>query len=217
MSMKLKVLGLGILAVMATSAFTVMNASAQDQPNSHFTSEAEHVIIKGKDAFGSGHSLQFKGSGDPISCTDATYHGTIVESDKTTQAIQVRPHYTQCATTSGTWGSVTVHVPTGCGTNVYEFTSGNPGTIHVNCQITITHPNCTIRVPVQTRNGATYTQVTEQGKHAITLHVNAPEITTHYESGICVFLGTSHTSTMTGNATVWGENQAGGRVGITAT
>jgi len=218
MSLKLKFLALGVLAIVATSAFTVMNASAEDQPESHFTSEVDHVIVKGTDAFGSDHALQFHGeSGDAITCTHATYHGTVDELDTTTQAIQVRPHYTNCATSSGAWGSVTVHVPAGCGTNVYEFTSGNPGTIHVNCQITITHPNCTIRVPVQTVNGATYTQVTEENKHAITLDIHATNITSQYEGGICIFLGTSHSSTMTGNATVWGEDTAGERVHVTAT
>ena len=223
MSLKLKVLGLGLLAVMATSAVMVMNASANTPANSHFTAEPvgeDHVIIKGSDSFGTAHQLVFTPDtgGAGISCTDATYHGTVSGlAATTTQAILVRPHYTQCATTSGTWGEVNVDVPTSCGTSVYEFTSGNPGTIHVRCEITITHPNCTIRVTPQTANGATYETITESNKHAITVKINAPGIVSHYEGGICIFLGTNHTATMAGTSTVWGENTIGGRVGITAT
>ena len=225
MSIKLKVLGLGLLAVLATSAFAVMNASATTPANSHFTAEPpagdHHVIIKGTDAFGSPHQLVFHPDtgGDGITCTHAEYHGTVSgAASTTTQAIQVRPTYKNCATTSGTWGEVTVDVPTACGTNVYEFTSGTPGTVHVNCEITITHPNCTIKVPKQTLNPTInhYTTGTRLNKHDITLDFDA-HVTSHYEGGICIFLGTTHTSTMTGNSTVWGEDTNGNPIGITAT
>lgn len=226
MSLKFKILGLGLLAVMATSAFAAVNASALT--TGHFTAEPavgdHHVIVKGTDAYKTAHQLVFKevGAAEGISCTDSEYHGTLSgAAATTTQAIQVRPTYKNCATESGAWGSVAVHVPAACGTNVFEFTSRSAGhaTVHVRCAIQVTHPNCTINIPAQTPHsgGVTYTTTTEINKHAITLNSTVGGITANYEGGICIFLGTSHTYEMTGSATVWGEDTATNRVGITAT
>lgn len=231
MSLKLKVLGLGLLAVMATSAFAVVNASATS--NGHFTSEAteHHLIVKGTEAAGTGHQLKFteikNAPGHPtvenavsIECTHAEYHGTLEGiAATTTTAVRVRPTYKQCRTSSEAAGShqVPIDVPASCGTNVFEFTSGGTGTVHVNCTITITHPNCEIKVDPQTVAGVTYTTTTESNKHALTMNVNVKTITGTYHNGLCVFLGTTHHFEMVGSVTVWAENTLGGRVGITHT
>jgi len=226
MSMKLKVLGLGLLAVLATSALAVVNASAEE--SGHFVSEAteHHLIIKGAENQ-SNHTLLFQRtvngefSGSPIKCTKATYHGTLTGADATTtDAVAVRPHYTECSTGGVAPHDVEIDVPVGCGTNVYVFTpnvSTKKATVHVECEITITHPNCTIKVPKQTLSGATYDTVEESGKHALTVTVTVPGITGHFEGGLCVFLGTTQTFDMNGAVTVWGENTDGDRVGITHT
>lgn len=235
MSLKIKALGLGLLAAMAVSAIAVMSASATTPANSHFTAEPteHHVIIKGAETAGPPHTLLFQktnASGEPdgaaIKCTQATYHGTLSGlAATTTQSVSVRPHYTECSTGGVAPHDITIDVPAGCGTEVFQFTSGNPSTIHVNCAITITHPStsggfCRIVVPVQTTiNSApnTYTTVTEATKHALTLDIDVRNITGHFEEGLCVFLGTTHKFDMTGSVTVWGENTNGGRVGITHT
>jgi hypothetical protein len=233
MSTKLKILGLGVLAVMATSAFAVVNASATI--TGHFTAEPteHHVIVKGTDAYGSAHQLVFKETGSTgpgISCTHSEYHGTLgaagtpVEST-TTQSVTVRPKYTNCATENETWGTTSVIVPESCGTNVFQFTSRTTGhgTVKVNCTITIKHPNCEITVPSgqllggAAGNGVTWTTTVEKEKHALTANITVLNIAGQFHGGICVFLGTPHTFTMTGSATVWGENTVGGRVGITHT
>jgi hypothetical protein len=112
-------------------------------------------------------------------------------------------------------------VPSECGTNVFEFTSGNTGTVSVNCTITITHPNCTITVPNNAANkhlhGITYDQIVTDGKHAITVTSNVKKIAGEFHGGICVFLGTNHTFEMIGSATVWGDDALGGRVNVTHT
>jgi hypothetical protein len=244
MSIKLKVLGLGILAVMATSAFAVLNASASTPASSHFVADPPqhseggdpptHLLnVEGVEEYdpadpeGKPHNLSFfrtnadtttVSGAEPIKCTKATYHGQVTGSAATTtQALQVRPAYSQCSTRGAAEHNVTVHVPESCGTNVYEFTSGNPGTIHVNCPITVTHPNCTIRMPAQTVSGATYTQINEGGKHAITVDINVQHITGHFEGGICIFLGTSHRFEMIGSATVRGRDFEGNQVNVTHT
>lgn len=223
MSMKLKVLGLGLIAVLATSSFAVVNASAQ--LSGHFTSDTHHIILKGTDAYKTNHQLVFRetGAAEGISCTDSEYHGTVQlpsggQTPTTTQAVTVTPSYTNCATESGTWGEVTVHHEASCATQVFKFTSGNPGTVHVECPVTITHPNCRIVVPKQTPSGGiVYHTIEEGGKHALTGTVAVTNITGHYEGGLCVFLGTKHTFEMNGNVTIWGEDTEKNRVNITAT
>jgi len=232
MSIKLKILGLGVLAVMATSAFAAVNASAIS--SGHFTAEPvgeDHVIVKGTESNVSGtHNLSFYETnangettgGAPIKCTHVEYHGTLSgAAATTTTAIQVRPNYKECSTNAVAPHNVTVDVPAGCGTGVFEFTPRSAGhaTVHVKCAITITHPNCTIVVPVQTPTGGgvTYTTTTESNKHAITLNSTVTGIHGQFEGGICVFLGTNHVFEMIGSVTVWGENTLGGRVGVTHT
>lgn len=221
MNLPRKVVGLSIAAIMAMSALVAMSASATTPANSHFTSEAaeHHLILKGTDAYGTAHQIVFfpDAGGSGIACTHTHYHGTLSGlAATTTQTIQLRPTYTGCGTETGTWGEIVTHVPTTCGTNVLEFTSGTPGTLHINCEMTKTHPNCTIKVPKQTVSGAHYTTETRLSKHSLTIDINT-SMTTHYESGICVFLGTTHTHTMQGSFTLWGEKTDGTPVGITHT
>lgn len=223
MSLKLKALGSGLLMV-AVSAFVTMGASAT--VNGHFTSEAteDHVLVKGASSFGTSHQITFQkeGSEGVVGCTNVKYHGTASGfAATTTQEISVRPTYEGCGTAGGPWGSIIIHIPAECGTNVFKFTSrtaGGHGTAHVECQITITHPNCDITVPKQTPSGGViYTTTVENNKHAITAGLTFTGVTTHYESGICIFLGTTHAHVMSGSATLWGESKTGARVGITAT
>jgi hypothetical protein len=228
MSHKLKLLGMGVLAVMAVGAFSVVNASAVTPANSHFTSEAteHHLIVKGSETFPGSHNLSFQrtvggvASGEPIKCTHASYHGTLSGlSATTTQSVGVTPVYKECSTGGVAPHTATVHVPAACGTEAFQFTSGSPGTIHVKCAITITHPNACNRIviPAQTVSGATYGTVVESNKHAFTVTIDAQNITGHFEEGPCIFLGTNQTFHMKGSVTVWAENTVGGRVGITHT
>ena len=224
MSLKLKALGLGLLAVMAMSAFAAVNASATI--NGHFTSTTDDLILTGTDQYGTKHQLVFKetgSSGVGISCTDSHYHGALSGDPATTStSVQLTPTYKNCATESGTWGDVTVKHDAGCDTKVYKFHSRTPnghGTVTVECGITISHPNCTIRVPKQNPSGGiVYTTSNEGGSHEITADVTVTNIIGQYEGGICVFLGTNHTFTMNGSVTLWGLDAiTGARVPVTAT
>ncbi|HYP55992.1 MAG TPA: hypothetical protein VEQ41_06805 [Solirubrobacterales bacterium] len=231
MSSKLKVLGSGLLAVLATSAFAALNASATTPANSHFVANPPtHTLnIVGTEQFQPGdpskthHVSIYRQNADtttvsgsePLKCTHVHYHGRLTGSAATTtQAIQVRPQYTGCSTGGFGPHNMAIHVPESCGTNVYEFTSGAPGTIHINCPITITHPNCTMRIPVQTVSGDSYTNVVEGGVEKITAHTKIDHITWHFEAGICVFLGTSHRFEMVGSVTFEGRDAAGNPVNI---
>jgi hypothetical protein len=229
MSMKLKVLGLGLLAVLATSAFAVVNASATT--SGHFVSHAKehHLVLEGTETFPGEHNLVFQrtvngaASGEPIRCTHVAYHGTLEgTAATTTQSVALRPDYTSTGTPTCSTGGVAphnveIHVPTACGTNVFVFTSGNPGTVHDECEITVTHPNCTIRMPKQTLNGVTYKAIKVNNADALTAEVNVQGITGHFEGGACIFLGTTQIFHMKGSVRVWAKDKLGNPVGITHT
>lgn len=233
MSLKLKILGLGLLAVMATGAFAAMNASALT--TGHFTHDAgtNHATIKGEEIFHSAHSLSFRRTqptntftGEPIVCTNATYHGVAPSKNLTT--LEVTPTYSGCATTnSASWGSVIVH-HNGC---TYTFHSNSNASTHkptehatvtVDCPdgqaIEITHPECTITIPAQNLKGATYTTITDpNGKHALTVNITITHIKGYFHGGLCIFLGTEKEFDMNGAVTVRGFDTPGNQVNITAT
>jgi hypothetical protein len=229
MSLKLKVLGLGVLAIMAMSAFAAISASAKVA--GHFTHEgtANHVIVKGEESFHTSHFLQFqhtnsegKADGKPIECTEAKYEGTA--ATKTVTVIQMTAAYSGCRTQEGAAGEVSVTM-NGCS---YTFFSGGTkhGTVAVDCPvgsaIEVHHPNCTITIGAQTpttnglTNGVSYT-TTVEGKHALTANVTVGNIAGQYHGGICIFLGTPQNFDMNGSVTIKGFNTDGTQAGITHT
>lgn len=218
MSHKLKALGLGLLAAMAISAFAVMSAAAED--GGHFTSEVDEVVVTGTE--NATHFTTFAVTGlTGIVCTKASYSGLVNETDTTAEGVTVTPKYEECHTEDEAQTPTPVHT-NGCD---YLFTvsknSQKHNTVHLKCPgvkkfIDITHPSCTLTIPEQTINGVVYKTTFENGKHAITLESTA-SVTTHFESGICVLLGTKQTGTLSGAVTVTGKSTAGAAVGITAT
>jgi hypothetical protein len=204
--------------MLAVSSFAAMTAGAT--AGGHFASEVAHTTIVGTEA--SGHRLHLKGDfGEgQIGCNQASYSGTTTNTTET--AVSITPTYAECSTTGSSAVTVT---PNGC---TYTFTvaagttSSTEQTAHVVCPagktIEIHHPNCTITVAggQTVANAATYTPVTENGKHAITMDVSA-KFNSQYHGGICIFLGTAHTGELNGSVTVRGTDTAGNPVGITAT
>ncbi len=223
MSTKLKVLSLGLLSTLVMSAVVAISASAN--VSGHFTQGVSNSTITGRE--GGEHRIKFSvDGGTPIECDSAHYDGT-PEPEITTQRLLVTPTYTQCHTEGGAPGSVVVD-HRGC---EFEFYSNSGASTHsptahattgLVCPegingLLVTHPNCTMRMPPQTLSDITYTTITLNGKHAITLNSTVGGITAHYEAGICIFLGTSHTGTMNGSATVEAFNGINNPVDITAT
>ena len=229
MSTKLKVLGLGLLAVMVTSVFAV-NASATI--GGHFTNDAAngHAIITGTEATGTTHRLAFVrlwgSEEEEITCHKASYAGTV--SASTVQSVTLAPAWDNCTTgTTGTGTTFPIH-ENGC---VLTITSGNLATPHhtvdVACPkdkaIEITHENCTIRIPPQTvgggalNGGVTNTTTVENFKHALTADVTATEVISYYETGICIFLGTLQKLELKGSLTIKATNTEGMSVNLTDT
>lgn len=226
MSLKLKVLGLGLFAMLAMGAMASIQASAETSGHFYNDNAPNLTLITGTE--GGEHRVKFRSDGGtPIECDSAEYHAKTELT--TTQVLTFAPTWSECHTEGGAAGSITVDV-NGC---ELKFTSNSKASTHnpttdatagVKCPVgvagvLVTHPNCTMRMPPQTINHAvTYTTIELNKKHAITLNSTASGITAHYEAGICIFLGTTHTATMNGSATVHARDAiSGAAVGITAT
>ena len=223
MNIKLKRLGLGLVGVAAVSVLVAANAWAT--ASGHFASHGttHHFIVKGTVINSGSHSWSLQrtvggqASGSAIVCEDIHYFGTRSDWFVTIIPwIPIKPTYTSCST-GGEPSNITIDVPTACGENILELASGGSGTVHHNCTITVTHPNCEIKLPPQTLSGVTYTATTRNGSAAITADTNLQAVTGHFENGICVFLGTKHTFHMKGSLSLWGEDTGGNPVGLTHT
>ena len=227
MSIKLKALGLGILAAMAVSAVAVMNASAESQAKGHFTCEVVHCIVTGEETPPTHHTiLTVSGFEKGITCEKNHYHGTFPLNVSTVTSLSVTPTFIECHTEgSANKTEVTVHMNE-CN---YVFTQPNKNaaatehTVALVCpagkSIVITHPECEMTIPSTPHlKGIGYTTIGLAGKtHAITLTSNVTGFNVQFHKGFCVLLGTNHTGTLSGSVTVKGLDTLGNQVGLTAT
>jgi hypothetical protein len=221
MSIKLKALGLGLLATMALAGFMAMNATAE--VGGHFTSEATHTILKGTDETGANRTeLRVTGLTGFV-CDGPTYEGTA--NATTVESITITPTYASgtCHTREGSTGNTSVDV-NGC---QYTFTIGTKSTgdntVDLICPgekkyIAVTHEGCEIRIPAVTKlKGVAYNTVVIAGKHAITAKATVSGFEANFEAGFCILLGTAHTGELIGSVNVQGFDTLNNPVGITAT
>jgi hypothetical protein len=226
MSTKLRVFGLSLLAVGATSAFTVVNTPAESQPAGHFvmgTPAMELLVIENPPS--GAHMFELAQPGfNSIVCHEASYFAPV--STATVTDVTVTPTYKGCQTTGGATGSISVDT-NGC---TYTFQQPNKesakteNTVKMECPagktIQITHATCTVTVHPQTVKGVGYTTTSEAlpgeiiKQHAITLTANVGFAVTRH-GGFCTLLATNATATLSGAATVFGTETT--QVGITAT
>lgn len=226
MTRTLKVLGLGLFAALAMSAFAVLGASANEANHTggHFGQDSGGTATlhgHGGNA-GNPHSVHLKAFGSTVTCTE-TYTGT--QTTATATSVTITPHYTLCKSGEEN-ASVNMN---GC---TYTFTVRQTNTatkhspVHLKCTGTnkavVTAPGCTITFGEQLITSAVvYTRITVNGKHAVTADITATGI--KYEKhGLCEFLspfGTGpHTGAeLVGSATLEGKNAAGNPINITAT
>lgn len=224
MDLKLKVLGLSVLVMLAVAAIAASNASGTI--SGHFTQDVALSKITGEEIPGTPHRVLFSvDGGTPIQCTQAHYNNT-PEPSLTFQRILMTVSYKGCYTFGTAQHDLTVHIE-GC---EYEFYSNSAASTHSPTGTATmgfvcgreyvhryTHPNCTMQVPPQTWNGVTYTTTVIGGKHALTVNFKTESITVHYEAGICVFLGTTHTGKLEGAFVMRGLSPSNEPVNITAT
>ena len=223
MSTKIKTLGIGVAAMLAVGAVASISASAK--VTGHFAHDGNggHAILTGTE--GGTHRVKFSfDNGTHFECEVVHYHGTAAAS--TVTAIDLTPTYTGCHTEGGAPGSVVIdanncHLRLYSNTNASSHAPSEHATMDYLCpvgaSVVITHPNCTIRLPTQPLKGVTYTTIVEDAKHALTVNMTVSGKTAHYESGICIFLGTTHAGATTGSFTLGAFDTAGQRVNLTAT
>lgn len=216
MSIKLKALGAMIAAVAVLSGLAAGTASATT--GGHFTTEVTHSTLNGGAAGTDSTQLSVDG-GTAIQCSLESYTGT--NEAATTTELTLTPGHAFCKTAGGAESSVSYKV-NGC---AYLFKIGKKAatdnTVALNCpagkSLEIIHPNCTLKIAPQTfQNGAVYTAVTESGKPALTVDVTAGP-TVYYEAGICIFLGTSHSGSLSGSFFLIARDTEGNTVGLEAT
>jgi hypothetical protein len=233
MSNKLKALSLGLVAMLAMGVFGALSATA-DPTNphrgGHFVSDAPSKVTKvtGSEKPGTAHNLLFSvEGGKAIDCTVSHYEGTA--TGETVEEIEVAPDYKECDTQPFEGAHDVDVTENGCKFNFTVNTA--PTTTHNAVQITgctqishglkgivVHHPNCTMVIPEQTVTGVTYDNVAPSGKHEVTLTSTVSTLNAHYVTGVCIFLGTNHTASMTGSATVQGfDSKSGEQVNVTAT
>jgi hypothetical protein len=233
MSLKLKALGLSLVAAMAVSAFAVMSASANEK--GHFVSDVAHTVLKGTEGPGGAHRLHLtnhKGEG-PLGCDEASYTATTTTA--TVTSLTVSPSYAKCYTTPGAPGwtpendiPVTVNGCTYTFTVAEKTVNTTEQTVHLLCpagkKIEVHHPNCTVDIHPQTivpeanKPTVTYTDIENPitKKREITLDANVTfSITRH---GLCQFvLPTNDFGKLIGSATFSGFDTENKQVNITAT
>jgi hypothetical protein len=227
MSLKLKVLGLGLLAVLAMSAL----ANASVKTGGHFVSTEEHTILEGVDEPEKTTKLIDHHAGKTIECKkDPTYTGTISSATKTATQIDITPNY-ETAKECVSSGFVAHVEMTGC---VYRFTvapipAAEDSTVHLACEagkephvrITTAFGTCNVTFTAGTYTGVVLKNLLHPTKHAVTAEVTISGIHAIYTGGafVCgVAEGTtSTTATLVGSAIITGFNTAGGQVSITAT
>lgn len=178
MSLKRKLLGLAVLASLATAAFVAVTASANQE--GHFAtpgqkSGAEVFLVEnGTDR------LEYSAEGvtPGIVCNKTEWK---VNTEKETEPdLPFFPKLEECLTTGGTPGSVKIKT-NGCAVLLYAAkgtTDSTEQTADISCgvsgQMEITDLACTITIPSQTGlTGITYTKITFNGKKALTAHFNA--------------------------------------------
>ncbi|HEX9967629.1 MAG TPA: hypothetical protein VGB06_06760 [Solirubrobacterales bacterium] len=213
MSIKLKALGLGLLAAMAMASVAAVNAGAT--ASGHFTSTASHTNITGTENTTHQVKLSVDG-GTTIECKKTSYSGTIAAATAT--EITITPSYAECQTTGGTANAVTVTM-NGCDYVFFSQGTRTHGTATVVCPvgkaIEIHHPNCTITVGTSHALGGGIDY--DQDGAGLTANVTVTEVPAEYHGGACIFLGTNHKGTMTGSATISGKDKTGTTVTLSST
>lgn len=217
MKLKLKALCLGALAATAVAALTGGSATATG--GGHFVSGVAHTqveLVSNKTE----HNFTWWNSNGTVTCGKSVHTGTIASS--TAESIVFNPGWGEgCTTADGTAMSFTTN---GCTFRLKVATgtvAGTEQTMHLECPagkvFEVDQSSCLVTmVPQAVGNAATYGTMETNGKHAITVSLNAT-LETQFHGGICVFLGTKQSTTLTGSAVLSGVDTALNPVSLTAT
>jgi hypothetical protein len=219
MNRKSKALGLGLLGAAAMGAFLATGALAFT--GGHFMAVKPHATVTLRQAESDKTEVTLHGLEGGIVCDESIPHYTFFLGE--TQSFIPMPTKDAACHTTGSATNITI-AANEC---TYDYTvaagttSSTEQTMDLSCPagkaVVISHPNCTITIPPQnTTSGLTYTNITVGGKDAVTVDSNI-QLSTQYHGGICVFLGTNHTGTLKGSATLEAFDTELIRIGIVVT
>jgi hypothetical protein len=228
MGIKLKALGLGLLAALAVGGVGVVSAPADSGGVVH--SDVEWTHIKGAQE-GTLHQNVFITPAGSFTCKKAEYTASI--GPKTVGEITVTPTYGECGLTNQ---SYTFHVEMNGCAFVLTFTDKSAEkhhTGHLECpkekEVTITKDppfvgECIIHIPPQTptAGGVAYTNKLDGTKHSVTLDITVEGITyTETSTGFGCGHGTADThrndTNLIGTVTATGFDTGGNQVNLTVT
>lgn len=223
MSTKSKALVLCLLV----AAFGSLSGTAGGETGGHLVYEVAKGNWKAEED-PEVHRLEFKVGtlGTEIVCPEGLYQTPFTQNTETDLALDFFAEE-KCKTTGGVAGEVPIDFNTCRITLKVSKKTNEDNTTSINCEflakkkyIEITHPNCTVRLPEQIIRGVSFSQFVESGKHILTItltEVGGNLLTAHFEGGICLFLGTTHTASITGALTFRAYDEAGKLTGVTAT
>jgi len=207
MNTKLKVLSLGLLAMVAIGAFAAVNATAES--GGHFVSAVEKTVVTATEEQGTSHHTELKvvGLEKGITCPHVLYDATAATT--TVTSLTFTPTYPNNCVTAGTATKVPVdHNECGYTFSVKKKAVTSHSTVSITCpagkSIVITHPECEITVPAQALNGVSYSNILENGVHTVTAELTIENISVSFHKGLCTLLGTAHLATFKGSVTARG-------------
>ena len=218
MSIKQKVLGLGLFASVAVASFATVTASANNREGHFVTTGTAVTIIRSTEPAPDKLEWEIHGWGPGIVCDK---HNSEVQNEKETEnELIIFMEVADCYTT----GTAIKFPITAKSCPMWFFaakgtTAATEQTVKFECiqPIEIHHPGCTIRIPAQDNlTTVTYTQIMLNGKHAITIDMNV-KYTAHFEAGACTALGTVKTGTLKGSFVVEALTLGGAQANLTVT
>jgi hypothetical protein len=202
----LKMMGMSLMAILAMSAIAAAGASAQSQM---FHSDGSPTTLK-SDAL---NAQVFSSPAGEVKCNTVTLDEASFTGETLT-TITAQPTYTNCKAFIP--GEVAASVDfSECD---YKFTSDGPthleceggGSVHI--RVTAFNLNC-FDVEPQEVSGVTYTNGEKEGVSDITLDANVTGLK-YVEKGVCGSGETTENATYTGEVTVTGFNEGGGKTSI---
>lgn len=216
-------LSAGLLIAFALATLTAPGSLATS--GGHFASETHHTYLVGTESTGfignERHTLQFfvGGGTNKVKCHEASYAGTWTTTTAT--ELTLLAEYENCTYNEKEPAEITMN---GCDyllTVRADKVSTADSTLHLKCpagsQIQIHTSPCKVSIPAQTLNGVSYSQITLNNKHALTVFVTASGLT-NTRHGVCQLLGTHSTDAeISGSLTIHGHDAQAKPVGITAT
>ena len=204
MNLKLKALGLALVAAFAMSAVMASAASAIE-----FHAGEAHTLLNGSQV--GGHSFTVGSGFGAITCKKANFTGTTTKTTETSQVIT--PEYKECTDSFGRVAHETINA-----THRYTpptVTTGD-AEYHLEGSITIeiTGAGCTVHIPIQTGNHIVYHVIANGDVETTTTTSNLTTITTGGFLNCGVIEGHHTGGSYTGTTVVAGTNTAGGNVNI---